>query len=86
LIESFSFLFLFFNFGATHRAKGCELVAVDLERDIAEQGPFDMLLYKVRIPLLLVFVKTTRVYYMPSSSPSVTWRGGLTSPSSFLRR
>ncbi|ELR20231.1 Rasrelated GTP-binding kinase [Acanthamoeba castellanii str. Neff] len=28
-------------------AKGCELVAVDLERDIAEQGPFDMLLYKV---------------------------------------
>ena len=25
-------------------------MAVDLERDIAEQGPFDMLLYKVRIP------------------------------------
>jgi hypothetical protein len=48
LIDCFIFIFIFSNF-ATHRAKGCELVAVDLERDIAEQGPFDMLLYKVRI-------------------------------------
>ncbi len=48
MIDCFIYLFLFSNF--TYRAKGCELVAVDLERDIAEQGPFDMLLYKVRIP------------------------------------